>query len=96
MKRNIGVIIDSQLKFDKHISERKAKADSMATLIHRTFEHLNNETFVPLYKAFVRSQLVDAHSVWAPYKAEHIQEIDKIQRRATKRQPGMSWAMKKE
>ena len=90
-EKDIGVTIDSQLKFDKHISEKIAKADSMAALIRRTFEHLNNETFVPLYKALVRSQLDYAHSVWAPYKAEHIEEIEiKVQRRATKRLPGMS------
>ena len=89
-EKDIGVTIDSQLKFDKHISEKIAKADSMAALIRRTFEHLYNETFVPLYKALVRSQLDYAHSVWAPYKAEHIEEIEKVQRRATKRLPGMS------
>ena len=89
-EKDIGVTIDNQLKFDRHISEKIAKADSMAALIRRTFEHLNNETFVPLYKALVRSQLDYAHSVWAPYKIEHIEEIEKVQRRATKRLPGMS------
>ena len=41
-EKDIGVTIDSQLKFDKDISEKIAKADSMAALIRRTFQHLNN------------------------------------------------------
>ena len=28
--------------------------------------------------------------MWAPYKAEHIEELEKVQRRATKKIPGMS------
>ena len=89
-EKDIGVTIDDELRFDTHISEKISKANSMDMLVRRTFRHLDKETFVPLYKALVRSQLEYAHSVWAPYKAEHIEELEKVQRRATKKIPDMS------
>ena len=46
--------------------------------------------FVPLYEALFRSQLEYAHSVSAPYKAEYIEELEKVQRRATKKIPRVS------
>ena len=61
----------------------------MFGLIRRTFQHLDAETFIPLYKTFVRSHMDYAHSVWATYKQKHIEEIEKVQRRATKQIPGM-------
>ena len=88
-EKDIGVTIDSHLTFEKHISEKIAKADSMAYLIRRTFDYLNADISVPLYKALVRSHLDFANSVWAPNKIEHIEEIEKVQKRATKWLPGM-------
>ena len=64
-EKDIGVTIDSHLTFEKHISEKIAKADSMANLIRRTFDYLNADIFVPLYKALVRSHLDFANSWWA-------------------------------
>jgi hypothetical protein len=37
----------------------------------------------------VRTQLDYASSVWAPYKKKHIDMIENVQKRATKRIPGM-------
>ena len=89
-EKDIDVTIDDELKFETHISEKISKANSMDMLVRRTFSYLDKEIFDPLYKALVRSQLEYAHSVWAPYKVEHIEELEKVQRRATKKIPGMS------
>ena len=58
--------------------------------MRRTFRYLDIETFVHLCKALVRSQLEYEHSVRVPYKAEHIEELEKVQRRATNKIPVMS------
>ena len=87
-EKDIGVIIDDKLSFDKHISEKCKKATSMFALIRRSFTFLDEEMFKPLYKAYVRSHLDSCSSVWAPYKMKHIDQIEKVQRRATKQIPG--------
>ncbi|KAK3099864.1 hypothetical protein FSP39_010887 [Pinctada imbricata] len=88
-EKDIGVIIDRNLSFDKHISEKVNKANSMFALLRRTFRYMDCKTFVPLYKTLVRTHLDFASSVWAPYKQKHIEQIEAVQRRATKQLPGM-------
>jgi hypothetical protein len=88
-EKDIGVIIDNNLSFEKHISEKCKKANSMFAVIRRTFQHLNTTTFVPLYKSLVRVHLDYASLVWAPHKSKPIDQIEGVQRRATKQLPGM-------
>ena len=83
-EKDIGVIIDDQLNFDKHISEKVKKATSISALIRRIFQHLDEKSFIPLYKTLVRTHLDYASSVWHPYKAQQIEMIEGVQRRATK------------
>ena len=61
----------------------------MFAVLCRTFLFLDCVSFPPLYKVLVRSHLDYASSVWAPYKMKHIEQIEKVQRRATKQLPGM-------
>ena len=56
----------------------------MLGLIKRNFKYLDEKTFISLYKSLVRSQLEYATSVWFPYKKGLINEIESIQKRATK------------
>ena len=56
-QKDIGVINDSNLEFDKHINQKKKKANSIMAVIRRSCTTLNQHNFVPLYKALVRSHL---------------------------------------
>ena len=82
--KDLGVIIDNKLTFNEHISEKIKKANCMLGLIKRNFKYLDEKTFISLYKSLVRSQLEYATSVWFPYKKGLINEIESIQKRATK------------
>ena len=88
-EKDIGVIIDSQLKFEEHIGVKVKKANQMFAVIRRTFQHLDEKQFLPLYKALVRSHLDYASSVWSPQSMKLIEQIEGVQRRATKQLPGM-------
>ncbi|KAK3089125.1 hypothetical protein FSP39_001036 [Pinctada imbricata] len=87
-EKDIGVIIDEKLSFDQHISEKVKKANSMFGVIRRIFQHFDDKSFIPIYKALVRTHLEYASSVWSPYKVKHIEMVEGVQRRATKQIPG--------
>ncbi len=89
-EKDIGVTIDHELEFDNHISGKAKKATQMFAMLRRSFHHLNNETFIPLYKSLVRVHLDFASAVWAPYKVKHIEKLESAQHRITKQLPGMS------
>jgi hypothetical protein len=89
-EKDIGVIIDDNLNFDTHINTKINKANSILGLIRRSYKYLDNETFIPLYKAMVRTQFDYASIIWNPYTAKHRDAIEGVQRRATKQLPNMS------
>ena len=88
-EKDIGLTIDSGLTFEKHINGKVNKANSICALIRRTYMNLDKETFLPLYKALVRSHLEYANTVWSPYKQKFIDAIENVQRRATKQVAGL-------
>ena len=87
-EKDIGVVTDSDLTFEKHINEKVNKANQMFVTLRRTFQFMDKSTFVQLFKSLVRTHLDYASSVWAPFKAKHIEQIEGVQRRATKQIPG--------
>ena len=89
VEKDIGVLIDGELSFDKHVSTKVNKANATFGVIRRNFQFLDHKTFIPLYKALVRTHLDYASSVYSPYKMKHIDTIESVQRRATKQLPGM-------
>lgn len=61
----------------------------MLGLMLNTFFYLNLETFRQLYCTFVRSQLEFAVSAWNPFLNGDIETLELVQRRATKKAPGI-------
>ena len=60
------------------------KANSRVGLIKRTFSKLNIESFKILYKSLIRPILEYCSVIWNPLYKTDAQEIEKVQRRATK------------
>ena len=56
----------------------------MIGLLKRNVIHVDCNTFILLYKTLVRPRVEYANSVWSTYKKCDIEQIEKIQRRATK------------
>ena len=83
-ERDLGVIVDSHMKFEEHISTKVKKANSIAGLIRRSFTFLEPAFFKKLYITFVRPHLEGNNSVWAPYFRKHVRTIEQVQMRATK------------
>ena len=82
--RDLGIIVDTKLKFKKHISTKVNKANQMWGTIKRTFKHMNSYIFKKLFCAHVRSHLEYAVQFWSPYLRKDINLVESVQRRATK------------
>ncbi len=79
-----SLIMDNELSFDHHINECVKQANKTLGLIRRTYQHLDCDTLKTLYIALVRPKLEYANVVWNPRLQSHIDELEKVQRRATK------------
>ena len=44
-EKDIGVVIDDKLSFEKHISEKVNTANSIMGVIRRAFQYLDSTTF---------------------------------------------------
>ena len=64
--------------------KRLKKAYQVIGIIGRNFKALNIESFMLLYKSLVHSHLEYANSVWNPYKKNLVEDLEKVQKRATK------------
>jgi len=83
-EKDIGVIFDSELKFNKHITSSVNRANQKLGMIRRSFEYMDRDMFVTLYKSLIRPLLEYATVIWSPLFKKDIVAIENIQRRATK------------
>lgn len=93
-EKDIGVLVDKNLNFRKHIQAQISKANSIMGLIRRTYSYLDETNFKYLFKALVRPHLEYAATVWNPHGKQEIEDLENVQRRATRQLPslkGMSY-----
>ena len=81
---DLGVCIDSELNFNENRKLRIGKANRIMGATRRSFRYLDKHSFVKLYKSMVRCHLEFAVPVWFPYLKKDIEEVETVQRRATK------------
>jgi len=53
--KDLGIIVDSSLKFHNHTAT--VTANYMLAIINKSFEHLNTNMLLQLYKSFVMYHL---------------------------------------
>ena len=51
--KDLGIIVDPQLKFNHHILEMVKKANQRAALIHRSFVSKNTDNLIVAFKTYV-------------------------------------------
>ena len=86
-EKDIGVLVDEHLNFSRHIQQQVNQANSIMGLIRRTYTYLDEQSFRYLFQALVRPHLEYAAAVWSPYKVRDVENIENVQRRATKLVP---------
>ena len=88
--RDLGVTIDSNLKFDKHVANIVHTASSRAYLILKSFVSRDQHILVKAFTTYVRPLLEYCTPVWSPHLKKFIHMIENVQRRFTKRIGGIS------
>ena len=88
-EKDIGVHIDTELNFHEHINKAVNKANRIMGITRKTFACLRNSTFLPIFKGLVRPLLEYGAPVWSPHHADLKRKVERVQRSATKRLPGM-------
>jgi ribonucleases P/MRP protein subunit RPP40 len=86
---DLGVIIDSSLKFSLHIRNIVRKASSRCYLILKCFLSKDTQSLVRAFKTYVRPLLEYNSVIWSPHLLKDINLIEKVQRRFTKRLRGL-------
>ncbi len=88
--KDLGVYLASDLKPHFHCQKLFASANQISALIFKSFENKCEKFLFKLFQVYVRPKLEYASPVWNPCFQTDIDLIEKIQRRFTKRIPGLS------
>src|SRR6218665_2667058 len=83
-ERDLGVIMHRSAKPSRQCAEASNKANSTLGMIRRTIVTREKDTILRLYKSLVRPQLEYCIQVWRPYPKQDMENLEKVQRRATK------------
>ena len=88
-EKDLGVIFDENLEFDKHIKTIVNRANRMLGMIKIGFTCMDMEIFMNLYPVLVRPLLEYCVQVWSPHKQKYIKLIEGVQERAVRMVPGL-------
>jgi len=87
--RDLGVLVDPQLKFMAHINSVVSRAHTRSNLILKCFVSRDRTTLVKAFTTYVRPLVEYSSPVWSPSTLTAIDKIETVQRRFTKRIPGL-------
>ena len=82
--RDLGIQIDSHLKFHEHTTVVTKKANRLLSIIHKVFHYFDKATFINLYKTYIRPVLEYGNIIWGPLFVLDQQQVEKVQKRATR------------
>ena len=88
--KDIGILIDSQLKLDLHINAIVAKAHARACLICCCFISKDRVSLIKAFITYAHPLVECASCVWSPSSVGLIRKIDAVPRRFTKRLPHLN------
>jgi hypothetical protein len=87
--RDLGVIIAQNLNPSSHITTIVVKAHQRANMIHRCFVSRDAGLLGRVFLVYVRPLVEHNSVVWSPRLKQDIDRIERVQRRFTKRIPGL-------
>ena len=89
-EKDLGVLIDKSLSPSRQCAKAVNSANKVLGIINRTYDCKSSSNIIRLYKSLVRPHLEYCCQAWRPYLQKDIDNIEKVQRRATKLIPELS------
>lgn len=86
---DLGVMVDSELKFSPHICTMVRKAHTRSRLLLKCFISRDKPTLVKAFMTYVLPIVEYCSTVWSPHLIKDIEMVEAVQRRFTKRLPGL-------
>ena len=75
----LGILIQSDLKWNSHVNYVTAKANQTLAMLKRNIKLAPQKIKDKAYKSLIRPQLEYASSVWAPWQQFLINKIEQTQ-----------------
>ena len=86
-ERDLGIIIDGDLKFHLQTAAAVAKANKTLGIARKSFANLNKKSLPLLFKTLIRPHLEFSNCIWGPMSKGDQKLVERVQRRATKMVP---------
>ena len=83
-EKDLGVIVDRNLKSGRQVLEARNKANRMLGFIARNVSYKSKEVIKKLYISYVRPHLEYCVQAWSPHYRQDLDMLEGVQRRATR------------
>jgi len=80
----LGITLSSDMRWNHHIDNVKAKANSKLGFLRRNVRIASPRLKAQLYTTVVRSSMEYASAVWSPHEAKSTASLESVQRRAAR------------
>lgn len=87
--KDLGVIVSGDMKFSDHCSAIAKSAFTISNMFFRSFRSRDRDFMMKFFKTYIRPRVEVSSSVWNPNLVKDINLIESVQRRFTKRIPGL-------
>ena len=77
-EKDLGILIDDELKFHNHVAYAVKKANGVLSCIPRSFECRDRSTIPKLYKGLVRPLIDYGDSIWYPRFKTDSKTIERV------------------
>jgi len=88
-EKDLGVWIDDKLKSSIHVGHAATKGNQFLGLIKRMFVYKDNDVVKRLFTSLIQAHLENANVVFHPRYKKDMDQLERVQRRATKLASGL-------